>query len=107
HGHLDAGGHGGAERELRRVQGCIAGPGVAHGRGGPVHVVDVARAIADSVGVALDARSQGRPLAAALAAPLLRDQAVPALPLGTGALAIFLIVIGAAASYAAAGRWWL
>ncbi|HEY3807204.1 MAG TPA: alkaline phosphatase family protein [Kofleriaceae bacterium] len=111
HGHLDDGGHGGEERELRRVEGCIAGPGVAHpsarGRGGPIHIVDVARAIADSVGVTLDARSPARPLPTALAAPFDGDQAVPALPLTTGALVIFLIVAGAAASYVAAGRWWL
>ncbi len=72
-----------------------------------MHVVDIARAIADSVGVALDARSPGRPLAAALAAPLDGDQAVPALPLGTGAFAIFILVLAAAGSYFAAGRWWL
>lgn len=107
HGHRDEGGHGGEERELRRVEGCIAGPGVERGRGGPVHVVDVARAIADSVGVSLDSRSVARPLAAALAAPLEGDRAVPALPLATGALAIFIVLLGGAASYFAARRWWL
>jgi len=107
HGHLDGGGHGGEERELRRVQGCIAGPGIDRGHGGPVHVVDVARAIADSVGVSLDARSAARPLGAALAAPFDDDRTVPALPLGTGALAIFIIALGGAASYLAARRWWL
>jgi hypothetical protein len=74
---------------------------------GPIHIVDVARAIADSLGVALDSRSPGRALPDALAAPFDGDQAVPALPLGTGAFAIFLVVAGAAASYLAAGRWWL
>jgi hypothetical protein len=108
HGHLDDGGHGGEERELRRVQACIAGPGVAHGHGGPIHIVDVARALADSLGVTLDPRALGRPLAAAIAAPLEGDQAVPALPLRTAAIAIFVIIVGAAASYAAARRrWWL
>jgi Type I phosphodiesterase / nucleotide pyrophosphatase len=107
HGHLDDGGHGGEERELRQVEGCIAGPGVAHGRGGPIHIVDVARALADSLGVQLDSRAVGRPLAAALAAPLVGDQAVPALPLRTAAIALFVIVVGAAASYVAARRWWL
>jgi Type I phosphodiesterase / nucleotide pyrophosphatase len=107
HGHLDDGGHGGEERELRRVQACIAGPGVAHGNGGPIHIVDVARALADSLGVTLDSRALGRPLAGALAAPLDGDQAVPALPLRTAAIAIFMIIVGAAASYAAARRWWL
>ena len=116
HGHLDGGGHGGEEREVRQVQGCIAGPGVAAGGShvaGLVHVADVARALADSLGVALDPRATGRHLAAALAAPLAADQAVPPLPLGTGALAIALLLVGAAISYIAAGGrawlwpWWL
>jgi Type I phosphodiesterase / nucleotide pyrophosphatase len=108
HGHLDDGGHGGEERELRRVQACIAGPGVTRGIGGPIHIVDIARALADSLGVTLDPRALGRPLAAALAAPLDGDQAVPALPLRTAAIAIFIVIAGLAASYAAArARWWL
>lgn len=106
HGHLDGGGHGGKERELRQVQACIAGPDVPRGSGGPVHVVDLARAIADSTGVALAARSPGRPLGVALAAPFAGDAAVPALALGTGALALFVLALGAAVSYLAARRWW-
>jgi hypothetical protein len=94
HGHLPRGGHGGEERAIRQVEGCIVGPGVAPGRGGLLHVVDVARAIADSVGARLDPRAPGRPLAAALAAPLAADQAVPATDLGRGALAIFVLVAG-------------
>ncbi len=107
HGHLDDGGHGGEERELRVVQACIAGPGVARGNGGPIHIVDVARALADSLGVKLDPHALGRPLGESLAAPLDGDQAVPALPLRTAAIAILLIIVGGATSYAAARRWWL
>ncbi|HEY4057992.1 MAG TPA: hypothetical protein VGM39_15360, partial [Kofleriaceae bacterium] len=54
HSHRPAGGHGGEERELRQVEGCIAGPGVPRLHGGPVHAVDVARALADSTGAKLD-----------------------------------------------------
>jgi hypothetical protein len=107
HGHLDDGGHGGEERELRRVQACIAGSGVAHGNGGPIHIVDVARALADSLGVKLDPAALGRPLAQALAAPLDGDQAVPGLPLRTAAIAIFIVIVGGVTSYVAARRWWL
>ena len=93
HGHLATGGHGGDERAVRQVSGCIAGPGVAHTTGATVvHVVDVARAIADSTGAQLAARSPGRPLAAALAAPLVDDQAVP--PLAPGPLAIGAALLG-------------
>ncbi|MEP6864634.1 MAG: hypothetical protein ABJE66_28695 [Deltaproteobacteria bacterium] len=107
HAHLPGGGHGGEERELRQVEGCIAGPGVPHVHGGPVHVVDVARAIADSTGATLDRDARGRPLGGALAAPLERDQAIPVLPLGRGALALVILVFGVALGYMPARRWWL
>jgi hypothetical protein len=107
HGQLPRGGHGGEERAVRQVQACIAGPGVAPARGELVHVVDVARAIADSTGATLDRESRGRPLAVALAAPLHADQAIPALALGAGAAAIFVLVGGLALSAWAVRRWWL
>ncbi len=107
HGHLSGGGHGGEERSVRTVQGCIVGPGIGVTRGGPVHLVDVARALADSTGVSLAVTARGRPLAAALAAPLGPDQAVPATPLAAGALAIFLVVAGLALSTFGVRRWWL
>ncbi len=107
HGQIPRGGHGGEERAVRQVQACIAGPGVAPARGELVHVVDLARAIADSTGATLDREARGRPLAAALAAPLHPDQAVPALALGAGAAAIFVLVAGLAASAWAVRRWWL
>jgi arylsulfatase A-like enzyme len=107
HGHIAGGGHGGEEREVRQVQACIAGPGVMRDRGELVHVVDVARAIADSTGATLDRESRGRPLAVALAAPLHDDQAIPALALGAGAAAIFVLVAGLALSTWGVRRWWL
>lgn len=107
HGHLPGGGHGGEERAVRQVQSCIAGPGVVVGRGALVHAVDVARALADSTGAKLDRESRGRPLAAAIAMPLTEDQAVPAMALGPGAGAIFLIVAGLALTTWGVRRWWL
>jgi hypothetical protein len=70
HGHRGAGGHGGAEQRIRVVRACIVGAlPAAITAGTRVHLVDVARAIADSVGVRLSDASAGRPLYAAAAAP--------------------------------------
>jgi len=107
HGHLAGGGHGGEEREVRQVQGCIAGPGVQAGRGELVHVVDIARAIADSTGVALDKASPARPMAVALAHPLDPEQAIPATPLRTGAIALAILLVGLVTSWLTARPWWI
>jgi hypothetical protein len=108
HGHLAVGGHGGEERHVRQVQSCIAGPGITAGSAGAlVHVVDVARMLADSTGAKLDPHSRGRPYQAALASPLERDQAVPPIALGTGAAAIFVLVAGFAAVTWGVRKWWL
>jgi hypothetical protein len=108
HGHLDGprGGHGGEERAVRQVASCIVGPGVAPARGQLVHVVDVARAIADSVGVKLVADSPARPLPIALEVPLEPDQSLPTLPIATGAIALVILVLGAGGTVWAR-RWWL
>ena len=106
HGHLAQGGHGGEEKSVRQVAGCIAGPGVAPAHGELVHVVDVSRAIADSVGARLSVASRGRPLSVAIASPLGPDQSVPPVSNGSGAIAIALLVVGACLSMWAA-RWWL
>jgi len=108
HGHRAEGGHGGEERELRQVQHCIVGPDVTPHKGsGPIHLVDMSRALADSLNVTLDSRSRGRPLYAAMAAPLEGDDAVPAQPLGSGAIALFILALGVAASMWGFKRWWL
>ena len=107
HGHLPGGGHGGEERAVRQVESCIAGPGVPTRTGGPIHIVDVARAIADSTGATLPAASSGRPFGSALAAPLVDDAAVPTLALARGVLALILLALGLAASVISGRRWWL
>lgn len=107
HGHLAGGGHGGEELGVRHVQSCIAGPGVAVASGGLVHVVDLARALADSTGATLDPRSRGRPLLAALRNPLSLEQGLPPTALGAGALAIFVLAAGLGASSWSVRRWWL
>jgi hypothetical protein len=107
HGHLPGGGHGGEERAIRQVTGCVAGPGVALGHGARIHVVDVARAIADSTAVTLPSGAPGRPFAAALATPLGIDDAVPAMALGSGAVAFLVLAAGLALTLLAARSWWL
>jgi hypothetical protein len=105
HGHLGA--HGGEQREVRHVEGCIAGPGVAPGRGPLLSIVDISRALADSTGATLDPEARGRPLSIALAAPLGEDQSVPPLDLTSGVLAIFLLAVGLGLSTWGVRRWWL
>ena len=87
HGHRPAGGHGDAEPGLRRVRACVVGgdpvqtvapvtPAQAPSAVTPrpetspdVHLVDLARALADSLDVSLDPAARGRPWSAALADP--------------------------------------
>ena len=98
HGHRPEGGHGGEERDIRQVMACIAGPGVAAGTTGLVHMVDISRAIADSTGATLPPESRARPLSVAIASPLGADQAIPPIALADGVIAIFVIVVGLALS---------
>lgn len=109
HGHLGGprGGHGGEERDVRQVGSCIAGAGIPMRRGGLVHLADIARAIADSTGATLDHEARGRPLSAALATPLAPDDALPAMTLGAGAIAILVLAAGIALTIACARIWWL
>ncbi|MDC0719514.1 alkaline phosphatase family protein [Nannocystis bainbridge] len=70
HGHRPAGGHGGEEPEIRIVRGCVAGPGIAPSpTSASIHVVDLARAVADALGAELPSDARGRPWADALADP--------------------------------------
>lgn len=105
HGHL--GGHGGEERSLRHVEACVFGAGMQPQRGPLIHVVDLARAIADSTGTTLEPGSRARPLSVALAAPLSDDQAVPPLALSHGAVAVFLVALALVAIAWGSRRWWL
>jgi hypothetical protein len=106
HGHLGA--HGGEEREVRQVEACIAGPGIQIARGPLIHLVDLSRSIADSTGATLDGEARGRPLSAALAAPLGDDQSVPPLERSRGVLAIFLLAVGLGLTgWGMRRRWWL
>ena len=107
HGHLPRGGHGGEERAIRQVTGCVAGPGVTLGTGRRIHIVDLARAIADSTAVRLAPGARGRPFAAALATPIGLDDAVPAIALGPGAVGFLVLAAGIALTAWAARRWWL
>jgi hypothetical protein len=113
HGHVDAGGHGGEEASIRRVRACVAGVGIEPGQGGPLALVDLSRAIADSVGATLPAASRGRPLPAALDAPLAGDELIPAVPSGRILMATAIMLLGAAITAWALGRraviwgpWW-
>ena len=107
HGHIATGGHGGEEPFVRQVQQCIVGPGLAPAKTGLVHLVDISRAIADSVGATLDRASRGRPLSVAMRVPLDDDAAVPPLELGIGALGIFILALGITGSTFGVRRWWL
>jgi hypothetical protein len=99
HDHIASGGHGSEERAIRVVRMCIAGPGVRTGTGGgPIHITDLSRAIADSLGVTLPADSPSRPLEAALAAPVTDAQVLPSVPRGRAIAAWLLVLAGAVAT---------
>jgi hypothetical protein len=109
HGHLPGGGHGGEELDLRRVRACIAGAGTRKDLAGPIALVDLSRAIADSVGATLPRDAPGRPLSTALVYRFDDDELIPGLPLATRLLAGAVLVAGILASgWACRRRWaWL
>lgn len=87
HGHRPAGGHGDAEPEIRRVRACVvddAPPAASRS----VHLVDLARAVADSLGVHPSPESRGRPWSVALTSPA-ADATLP----GPGPLRLLLAVM--------------
>src|SRR5690606_14085880 len=117
HGHRPGGGHGGAEPEIRLVRACLAGAGITPAAlgGAPthlIHMVDLSRALADSLGLAPHPASAGRPLGAALAAPEQPGATLPRPGRLRWALAALLLVLAAAGTWLAArGRvlhlpWW-
>lgn len=72
HGHRPAGGHGGAEPEIRFVRACLFGAGTEPGPADAdprLHLVDLSRALADALGSELHPEAIGRPLSAALLDP--------------------------------------
>ena len=116
HGHRPAGGHGGEEPRIRLVRACFAGHGLERAGESPsghlVHLVDVSRAIADSLGLAPHADSAGRPLWAALAAPEQPKATLPRPGPLRWAIAVALLVLAGFATWPAARRrvwrlpWW-
>ncbi len=112
HGHRAQGGHADAEPHIRHVRLCVLGGGVpAMQVFAPMHLVDVHRALADSLAVAPAAASLGRPWDFALAHPDL-DRTLPK-PKGlrwlvagliwlTGLIATFWLARGTLAMW----PWW-
>ena len=118
HGHRGPGGHGGAERDIRLVRACLAGAGVTAPAGQPpdppplVHLVDLSRALADSLGLAPAADSTGRPLGTALAAGSPAGATLPRPGALRWAIAGALLLAAVIGSWLAAGwrawrlPWW-
>jgi hypothetical protein len=76
HGHVLTGGHGDAEDEVRRVRACWSPAPVQARVGTEIHLVDVARWIADALGVRRHPAAVGRSLDVAVAHPD-RDATLP------------------------------
>ncbi len=108
HGHLPEGGHKGSEPQVRFVRACIAGAldGWRGPRTGRVHMVNLSRALADSLGLALAPPAAGRPLAAAIADPR-PDATLPRVtPARWAAAAAALLLALAFTVLMARRRWW-
>lgn len=106
HGHLPAGGHGDAESALRHTRACLWGAlpaGLAAKGGTLIHLVDLARILFDSLGVAPPADHDGRPLSVALAVPA-KDATLPSPPLGRVVAALLLVLAALAARLAPSPR---
>lgn len=113
HGHRSAGGHGGAEDSIRIVRACVFGnvPAVSS-RGRTLHLVDLHRMLAESLGVQPLPDCRGRSLERALQQPSLGATLPrPSWPRWMAALAWIACGI-AATAWAVGGRvgrlpWWL
>ena len=117
HGQRPGGGHGGEEPSIRLVRACLAGgpPSAELSPGAPaplVHLVDVSRALFDSLGLTPPAGAPGRPLAFATLHPdpgatLPR---VPPLRAALAALVALALLVASALALRRSGahpRWWL
>ena len=109
HGHRAAGGHGGEEPDIRLVRACLSGAGVSAAtapRGHLVHMVDLSRALADSLGLPPHARSAGRPIYSALAAPEQPGVTLPRPGAARYLIAALVVAAALAASWWVARRSW-
>jgi hypothetical protein len=94
HGHLPGGGHGGAEPEIRIVRACVAGGLDAQvPKTGSLLLIDLSRALADSLGRSPDPEAAGRPLEAALERPEL-GSTLPRPSEGRWAAATLVLAVG-------------
>jgi len=107
HGHRAKGGHGDAEDEIRLVRACVFGAGMTPMQSNTaIHLVDLHRALADSLGVVPAAGTVGRPWTFALAHPDLRATIVPATwPRYIAAL--FFMALGFVVTWVCARRSWV
>jgi len=69
HGHRDAGGHGGAEPSIRMVRACVSGGKLQPAERRQIHLIDLARALADVLDLHLHPAAVGRAWQVALADP--------------------------------------
>jgi Type I phosphodiesterase / nucleotide pyrophosphatase len=69
HGHRPRGGHAGLEPGVRLVRACVAGGPVNIVGPGAIHLVDLSRALFDSVGLVPNPDALGRPVRFALREP--------------------------------------
>ncbi len=114
HGHLPGGGHKGSEPAVRLVRACVAGvlDGWRGPRAGRIHLVDLSRALADSLGLAPMPPAAGRPLAVAIADPRPGATLPRVTPARWGAAAALLAVALALTVLVARRRpwsypWWI
>jgi hypothetical protein len=117
HGHRRAGGHGGAEREVRVVRACLSGgppapltldsQSASPPDAAPIHLVDLSRVVFESLGVRLPPAAPGRPLAFARRHPD-PGATLPGLPVGRclGGLVVLAVCwLLAARSLRRSGPW--
>jgi hypothetical protein len=114
HGHRRAGGHGGSRASIRIVRACVFGntPTVLASANRVLHLVDLHRFLADSVGLDPDSDSVGRPLALALEDPCPGATLPRPGPLRWVVAGFWVLGGVAATAWAARGRaiglpWWL